>query len=272
MTTTPAPGAPLALDRYLARIDYRAPLARDHATLAGLHLAHATHIPFENLDILLGRPIRLDLQSLQDKLVAARRGGYCFEQNLLFAQVLTAIGFPVTMLAARVRYRTTRLLPRTHMLLLVEADDERWIADVGFGGEGLLLPIALRPGTPASQFAWTFRLQQEGAAFVLQAQDREGFHDLYAFTLEPQLAVDYEVANHYVSTHPDSRFVRALAVQLPGPGMRRSLRNRTLAIERGSETETRRLDSDEAILAELAEGFGLTFPGGTRFPVDESFV
>ncbi len=268
----PATDAGLDLDGYLARIDYRAPLARDHATLAGLHLAHATHIPFENLDILLGRPIRLDIASLQGKLVAARRGGYCYEQNLLFASALGAIGFPVTMLAARVRYRTTRVLPRTHMLLLVEADGERWIADVGFGGQGLLLPIALRPGDPAPQFVWTYRLQQDGTGFVLQAQDREGFHDLYAFTLEPQLAVDYEVASHYVSTHPESRFVRTLAVQLPGPDVRRSLRNRTLTIERGPDVQTQRLTTDEAILAELADGFGLAFREGTRFPFDESFA
>jgi N-hydroxyarylamine O-acetyltransferase len=270
--TMPEADAGLDLDRYLARIDYRAPLARDHSTLAGLHLAHATHIPFENLDILLGRPIRLDLPSLQRKLVVAGRGGYCYEQNLLFASALDAIGFPVTMLAARVRYRTTRVLPRTHMLLLVEADDERWIADVGFGGEGLLLPIALRPEIPAPQFVWMYRLQQDGAGFVLQARDREGFHDLYAFTLEPQLAVDYEVASHYVSTHPESRFVRTLAVQLPGPDARRSLRNRTLTIERGYDVQTRSLASDESILAELADGFGLSFHKGTRFPFDESFA
>lgn len=158
------------------------------------------------------------------------------------------------------------------MLLLVEADGGRWIADVGFGGEGLLLPIALHSGIPAPQFVWTYRLQQEGTGFVLQAQDRDGFHDLYAFTLEPQLAVDYEVASHYVSTHPESRFVRTLAVQLPGPDVRRSLRNRTLTIERGPDVRTQRLATDEAILAELADGFGLSFREGTRFPFDESFA
>ena len=123
--------ATVDLAAYLERIGYAAELRPDHATLAGLHLAHATHIPFENLDVLLGRPIRLDLPSLQAKLVAGGRGGYCFEQNLLFAAVLRQLGFAVTPLAARVRYRTTQLLPRTHMLLLVRADGADWIADVG---------------------------------------------------------------------------------------------------------------------------------------------
>src|SRR5688572_327227 len=112
----------LDLAAYLARTGLAAVPPATPAGLAELHLAHATHIPFENLDVLLGRPIRLDLDSLQQKLVRDRRGGYCFEQNMLFAAVLEAVGFRVSRLAARVRYRTTRLLPRTHMLLLVDAD------------------------------------------------------------------------------------------------------------------------------------------------------
>ena len=120
----------LDLPAYLERIGYAGDLNPSRSVLEALHLAHATHIPFENLDILLGRPIRLDLASLQAKLVKDRRGGYCFEQNLLFSAVLRQLGFSVTSLAARVRYRTTTLLPRTHMLLLVDLAGERWLADV----------------------------------------------------------------------------------------------------------------------------------------------
>src|ERR1700756_4948956 len=96
------------LKAYSARIGYTGAFAPTAETLAELHLAHATHIPFENADILLGRPIRLDQESLQAKLVAQRRGGYCFEQNLLFAAALEELGFRVTRLAARVRYEATR--------------------------------------------------------------------------------------------------------------------------------------------------------------------
>ncbi|MHC5544329.1 arylamine N-acetyltransferase family protein, partial [Singulisphaera rosea] len=116
------PSPPLDLESYLARIGYAGDLAPTLGVFEDLHLAHVSHIPFENLDILLGRPICLDLESLQAKLVRGKRGGYCFEHNLLFAAVLETLGFPVTRLAARVRYGTLQLLPRTHMLLRVEVD------------------------------------------------------------------------------------------------------------------------------------------------------
>src|SRR5262245_49690105 len=95
------------LAAYFERISYAGDTSPSRATLEALHLAHATHIPFENLDVLLGRPIRLDLASLQAKLVRDRRGGYCFEQNRLFASVLESLGFAVTTLAARVRFRAS---------------------------------------------------------------------------------------------------------------------------------------------------------------------
>src|SRR5258706_15142470 len=106
----------LDLDAYLSRIGHRGVHEPTLATLQALHLAHATHIPFENLDILLGRPIRIDLASLQAKLVFGGRGGYCFEQNTLFAAVLQELGFDVTLLAARGGLRATRLLPRARIV------------------------------------------------------------------------------------------------------------------------------------------------------------
>src|SRR5262249_12522387 len=124
---------PLNLDAYFARIGYTGERRAAHAVLDAVHLAHATSVPFENLDIFLGRPIRIDLESVQAKLVHARRGGYCFEQNTLFAAVLEQLGFPVTCLAARVRLGASRVLPRTHMVLKVEAEGASWLADVGFG-------------------------------------------------------------------------------------------------------------------------------------------
>src|SRR4051812_7385068 len=111
----------LDVDAYLQRIDYAGERRPTLAVLDALHLAHATHIPFENLDVLLGKPPKLDLDSLQAKLVRGGRGGYCFEQNLLFAAALEAVGFRVTPLAARVRFGSTRVNSRTHMTLLVEA-------------------------------------------------------------------------------------------------------------------------------------------------------
>jgi N-hydroxyarylamine O-acetyltransferase len=247
------------LAAYLARVGLGAPPPATAAGLAELHLAHATHIPFENLDVLLRRPVRLDLESLQRKLVRDHRGGYCFEQNLLLAAALEAIGFRVTRLAARVRFGATRTLPRTHMLLAVEADGLTWLADVGFGGGGPLVPLRLDTDDEQRQFLWGYRLAAEGNARVLQAAWPSGWQDLYAFTPEPQEHADYEVANYYVSTHPDSPFTRTLAAQLATREARYRLRNREFIVESATGIETRTV-ADAEVPTLLTRVFGLTLP------------
>lgn len=255
----------LDLEAYLGRIGYSGRLQPAHAVLEAIHLAHATHIPFENLDILLKRPIRLDLASLQDKLVTGGRGGYCFEQNLLFSAVLQRLGFSVTQLAARVFYQSRRKLPRTHILLLVDVEGATWLVDVGFGLEGILLPVPFGSGREVRQFAWTYRVVEAGGKWILQSLRNDSWTDLYSFSLEPCLAVDFEPANHYTATHPESRFVRTLTVQLPTPDVRYMLRNLELVLDRGNTVTSRVLADDDELLAVLAETFGLRFPAGTRF-------
>jgi len=263
---------PSALDlaAYLGRIGYSGSVQPSRATLEALHLAHATHIPFENLDILLGRPIRLDLASLQDKLVRGRRGGYCFEQNLLFASVLERLGYSVTRLAARVYYRNRPKVPRTHIALLARIEGAAWLADVGFGLEGLLLPVPFVAGREARQFAWTYRVIESEGEWTLQSLREQSWTELYSFSLEPCLAVDFEPANHYTATHPDSRFMRTLTAQLPTPEVRYRLRNRELMLDRGAGVSRRILADDDELLAVLAGTFGLRFPAGTRFAYREA--
>jgi N-hydroxyarylamine O-acetyltransferase len=253
------------LEAYLRRVEYEGALEPTEEVLRALHLAHATHIPFENLDILLGRPIRLDLASLQAKLVHGGRGGYCFEQNALLAAVLEEVGFAVTRLAARVRSGTTTLLARTHMLLLVRCEGRTWIADAGFGAEGLLLPVLFQKGVVSEQFAWRYQVVPEDDFWVLQSLHGDAWTDLYAFTLEPQHAVDYEMANHFTSTHPDSRFRRTVTAQLASPGVRRILRGADLVVDEGNAVTRRTIEGRDELLAVLAESFGLRFPDGTRF-------
>jgi N-hydroxyarylamine O-acetyltransferase len=253
------------LGAYLARTGYTGDLAPTRDTLEGLHLAHATRVPFENLDILLGRPVLLDLDSLQAKLIRGKRGGYCFEQNTLFAAALERVGFRVTRLAARVRWGATRVLPRTHMLLEVDVLSEPWLADVGFGGEGLLKPLPLTPGQPVRHYDQSYRLTEEAGLWVLQAQGAAGWGDLYAFTREPQYAVDFEMANHFTSTHPSSVFVRTPTVQLPTPEARYVLRGQEFTVLRGEASSSRTVEDGEELLRLLAEVFGLVFPEGTRF-------
>ncbi len=140
----------LDLDAYLGRTGARAPLAPSAEALADLQQAHVGAVPFENLDILLGRPIALDLESLQAKLVTARRGGYCFEQNTLFQAALETMGFEVTALAARVRVGATGIRARTHMLLRVDLPEGPFVADVGFGADGPVRSLPLRGRTEST--------------------------------------------------------------------------------------------------------------------------
>jgi N-hydroxyarylamine O-acetyltransferase len=259
--------AGLDVEAYLERIGHVGPREPTPAVLQALHRAHATHIPFENLDILLGRPIRLDLPSLEAKLVWGGRGGYCFEQNLLFAAVLEQSGFPVQRLAARVRAGARRLLPRNHMLLLVSAGGATWLADVGFGAEGPLWPVPFAAGEESRQGAWTYRVvpREEPGLWTLQSRGGADWTDLYVFSLEPQEQIDYEVVSYYTSTHPDSPFVRTLTAQTASPEERRILRGHELFLDRGTTITSRTIVDDDELLEVLAEMFGLRFPPGTQF-------
>jgi N-hydroxyarylamine O-acetyltransferase len=258
----------LDLEAYLARIGHTGALGDldpTIETLTALHRAHVLSIPFENLDILLGRPIRLDLESLQAKLVHGRRGGYCFEQNALFAAVLDRLGFEVTCLAARVQLGDEAPNARTHMVLALDVAGARWLADVGFGCDGFLDPVAFGSRDPVRQGAWTFRLDEEEGLHVLRGLRLDGWLDLYTFTMEPQLPVDYEVSNHYTSTWPRSPFVTKVVVQRSGVDERWMLIDDELSVERPDGTERWTVGSPQERLSVLADRFDLVFPEGTRF-------
>lgn len=253
------------LAAYLRRIGLAGPPARNLEGLGVLHLAHLQHIPFENLDVQLGRPIRLDLASLQAKLVQGRRGGYCFEQNRLFATALETLGFSVITCEARVRRGATRLLPRTHMMLRVELEGRAWLCDVGFGGDGILLPVPL-DGEVSVQFLNRYRVAPEGALCVLQGLRMGVWEDLYAFEPAERFPVDYEMANHYTSSHPESGFVKTLTAQICSPDVRRTLRNLTYSEARGDAVEGRELAPEEVVPL-LRQRFGIEVPAGGPHPL-----
>ncbi len=211
----------LDLKAYLARIGLD---GRPGA--AEVHRAHVTSIPFENLDPRRGIPVSLALEDLERKLVRERRGGYCFEQNLLLKAGLEALGSGVEPMLARVRVGATpgNPRPRSHLVLRVQADGRDWHADAGFGHGTLLEPIPFGPGGPYEQSGWQFRVLEEGRELVLQsAQDGEWI-DLYAFEPEPVPFVDIETSNWFTSTHPRSPFVTGLIVSAQHPdGTRISL-------------------------------------------------
>jgi N-hydroxyarylamine O-acetyltransferase len=197
------------LDAYLSRIGL------DHRpSLAELHRAHACSIPFENLDPHRGVPVSLDPDDLQRKLVRERRGGYCFEQNLLLWHALEALGAEVEPMLARVTLGAPRgaVRPRTHLLLRVRAEGGLWHADVGFGAGTLLEPIPFGPGKVKEQAGWRFRVLEAGEELVLQTFEWSEWLDLYRFVPEPVPLVDIETSNWFTSTHPRSPFVTGLIV------------------------------------------------------------
>jgi N-hydroxyarylamine O-acetyltransferase len=257
------PSTPFDLDAYLARIRYSGTRTPTLETLASVHLAHAVSIPFENLNPLLRWPVGLDLATLQQKLVRGGRGGYCFEHNLLFSHALTALGFHVTGLAARVLWNAPdgASRPRGHMLLLVDLDDRAYIADVGFGGLTLTAPLRLEPGVEQTTPHEAFRMVRTGPSFEMQARIEDEFRPLYRFDLQEQLPSDYEVTNWYLSNHPESPFVTGLVAARAESDRRYALRNGDLAIHhRNGDTERHRLTSAAQVLSTLSDIFRISVP------------
>jgi N-hydroxyarylamine O-acetyltransferase len=257
----------IELTPYLDRVGYRGTREPSLEVLTTLHAAHVAAIPFENLDILLGRPISLELDALQAKMVGNGRGGYCFEQNTLFRAALEVLGFRVTSLAARVRAGAEPgvVRARTHMLLLVHLPEGEFLADVGFGGDGPVHPLALTPEAEVWTGAMGHRLRREKDLWVLEGNVGGAWSDLYAFTLEPQYPADYEMANHFTSTFPRSPFVLTLTAQRVGPERRTILRNRDLVVRDGAAARASTVHDPDHLLEVLAAEFGLRFPAGTRF-------
>lgn len=200
------------LDAYLARIGLDGP-----GSLAEVHRAHATSIPFENLDPHRGIPVSLAIEDLQRKLVRERRGGYCFEHNMLLKGALEEMGMDVEMLLARVRVGLSpgvAVRPRSHLVLRVSDGGTTWLADVGFGGGTLLEPIPFAEGGEREQAGWRYRIVREDPELVLQSLDRGEWGDMYALLPFPVPLVDVETINWWTSTFPESPFVTGFVVSL----------------------------------------------------------
>src|SRR5581483_1781674 len=203
----------MRLPDYLARAGTGPIAGRGIETLRRVHLAHKETFLFENLTVQTGGNVSVALEEIERKFLDEGRGGYCFEHNTLFGAALRALGFAPVTLLGRVRRGPPDRWARTHMVLRVEAGGEPWLADVGFGGLGLLEPIPLRDGAVARQGGFDYALRREPHAWVLSMHDATGSSDMYEFAEEPQTAGDIEVANHYTSTHPSSIFRQTLTVQ-----------------------------------------------------------
>jgi N-hydroxyarylamine O-acetyltransferase len=249
------------LDAYFRRIGFSGPAAPDRATLDALHRLHPQAIAFENLDPLLGVPVRLDPAAIESKLVRSGRGGYCYEHNLLFMHVLKTLGFSVHGLGARVLWGVPEgaVTARAHMLLCVDLDGSRHIVDVGFGGTTPTSSIRLDVEGAQRTAHEPFRLVRSGDEFLLQAGTGETWRSLYRFDLQEQFLPDYEMVNWYQCTSPDSYFTRNLMAARPVAGARYALRNAELSVHHLDGRNERRVLRTAAELRDTLSGtFGLT--------------
>jgi N-hydroxyarylamine O-acetyltransferase len=250
---------------WLRRISHSGPRTPGLATLRTIIAAHTATIPFENIDVLLGRPPKLDLESLQQKMIANRRGGYCFEQNILLHAGLTALGFRVTRLLARVirGMQADAATPQTHMALRVDLPEGPFLADVGFGNVTPTAPLAFQPEIEQPTPHEIMRLWPVGEELTLQVKLGAEWQNVYRVSPHARLAVDYEVANWFTATHPSSPFVSNMIVARPGPeGTRNTLFNGRLTVRRpGDRVERSSLETAADFHTALDDTFGLALSG-----------
>lgn len=256
------------LAAYFHRIGYDGPRTATLETLRALHQLHPQSIAFENIDPFLHLPVELELTALQRKLLRGNRGGYCFEQNILFMHVLRAIGFSVSGLAGRVLWGRPEdsITPRSHMLLKIELDGRAWLADVGFGALTQTAPLLFETGAEQQTPHETFRIVDNSPYYRMQANTAGDWRTLYRFDLQEQFEVDYAITNYFLSTSPASHFRTGLIAARPFPGGRHALANNRLTTHRlGQESVRRELTSAGEIIEVLRTLFGVTLSDPAAF-------
>lgn len=260
---------PFDLPTYLERIGLKEPPPATAEGLAELQRAHRLAIPFENLDVILGRGIAIDSASVFAKLVTALRGGYCFEQNRLFADALDALGFAVRPLLARVWLGAEGPPPgKTHTLCLVTIDGQEWIADAGFGGS-YAPPMPLADGeTALAPDGAEFRLMRDPLyGWMLERNGHPGTTDgrgagegwlrQFSFTLDPVFTSDLILSNHWTSTAPESRFKQLRIVSVALPRGFASLTDRQYRRRNGEQEAAGEIEDPRVYRMRLSLLFGL---------------
>lgn len=278
--TTPAPPTYLHametipfspdLSAYFARIGYTGPRTPTLDTLGAIQLAHLQTVPFENIDVLLGRTINIEPAAVEAKIVRGGRGGYCFEQNTLFREVLRAIGFTVTPVLSRVRRNVPADVrtPLTHMVLIIEINGREWLADVGFGSVGITGPLAVDRTDEQETPHEPHRLVKKDRTILHQVRLGEEWVDVYEFLPEEPAPIDFELGNWFSCTHPRAHFRSNLVVSRVDGPRRLAIFNREFS-ERGLDgrANTRVIASPEELLDLLTGRFGLNLPAGTRISI-----
>jgi N-hydroxyarylamine O-acetyltransferase len=257
-------GSSMNLDAYFRRIEWGEPIRPSLATMTSLLAAHMAKIPWENLDVLLGRRIRLDVEGLEAKLVTGRRGGYCYEHASLLFMVLESIGFTPLRHSARVTMIDSRTVaPRSHMFLTVTVPEGTFVLDPGFGGLAPTVPVPLIDAAPVRSGSDAVSMVRDGGLWILRVVSGGKSVDAWTTTLELDNASDFVVANHYTSTYESSAFVNRLMLRAAGPQRqgRITVMNRDVTITSEDGTsETHALPDRPALRALVREHFGFDLP------------
>ena len=256
-----------SLNLYLQRLGFSAPPAPTLETLRQLQLRHTGAFPFENLTTLSGEPVLIDLPSIEQKILHQSRGGYCYELNNLFFALLQDLGFDARAISGRVVMGQPEgaWTARTHRLSLVSLDGVRYITDVGFGGMVATAPLLLDTSDEQSTPHEPYRIEQHADGYTLRARVGDEWRAMYIFDLQRQEDIDYSVGNWYVSTHPESSFVKQLMVARTGEGWRKTLNNGSFAIHRiGSESERRQVADVDELIGLLESEFEIRAPENAR--------
>ena len=247
------------VEAYLRRIEYDGARQPSASSLRALHRQHLFTVPFENLDIQLATPIRLEAPLLYDKIVTRRRGGFCYELNGLFCELLATMGFQVQMLSARVRRDDGGFGPEfDHMLLKVQLE-EPWLVDVGFG-DSFVDPNVFHAGGADQVNGHRYIVAPSGEEWQLLREDEKGQVPLYAFRDVPRHFTDYSGMCHFHQTSPESGFTQRWICSKATSDGRITLTNMRLIVTSGGVREESVLTTAAEVRSCLRDQFGFEFP------------
>lgn len=249
------------IEAWFSRVGYNGSREPTLRTLEALVTAHATAIAYESIDVLLDKPPSLDPTLLQSKIILGGRGGYCFEQNMLFRSGLLALGYEVTSLQARVVRGLEIAAPRPmlHMVLRVDLPQGPFLADVGFGNlaptTALKLVVDVEQETPHE----IMRFVAMGDELVLQSKLGNNWEHIYRVVFLPRVDAEYEICNWFTASHPQSPYLSNLIAARPGPNRTRlTLFNSRFNVRYPSGEVDRRIVSDDHAFRDvLTKDFGI---------------
>ena len=238
------------LEKYFERINWRPGNEDPLEKLRMVHFKHITSIPFENLDVYNKKTVLVDPESVYEKLVLNKRGGYCFEMNCLLHTALCAMGYDVRPYLARISIANFGFGPYTHRINIAQLGDERYLLDVGYGGNCFALPVKLEVGLEQKQLWINYReVRSDVEDYVVQIMEDGKFVDMLGFNDKPAIPMDFEIGNFYTNMHPSSFFRDHIMCAIYTENGKVTLFDNNLTIRQDDKTTTKVLSKEEMVPA-----------------------